>query len=353
MFAIQRREQILDRLRSSGSVTVAELADRFDVGELTIRRDLTALADKGLVTRVHGGATIRSDLDTSVRSSSGGALYRIGMIVPTLNFYWPTVITGARAAAAELGVELVVRGASYDPTDQRRQIHALADSGTVHGLIVAPESHEQDGAAMLSWLDRLELPVILAERRVPHGLLLERLEWVGTDHYLGAALAVRHLNDKGHRRIGLVLPPMSPTSVDLRAGWHRAVLDLGIEEGPELELALNRTDGAETDAALHNIISSCRETGTSALLVHSDIQAMRLVDFCFDTGIRIPEDLAIVAYDDEIASNNQTPITALRPPKAEVGRRAIEMMVARLGRSKEHVVQRTMLLPTLMPRSST
>ena len=138
-FGLSRREHILDELRRTGSVRVADLARELRVSELTIRRDIGHLADRGLVTRVHGGATLRSRLDTTVPASAGAPIrFRVGMVVPSLSYYWPHIMIGARAAATDLGVQLILRGASYSVDDQRRQISSLVESGSLHGLIVAP-----------------------------------------------------------------------------------------------------------------------------------------------------------------------------------------------------------------------
>ncbi len=168
-FGLSRRERILDELRRIGSVRVADLARDFGVAELTIRRDIGHLADRGLLTRVHGGATLRSRLDTTVpmNSSMGAQVrFRVGMVVPSLSYYWPEVIIGARSAATERGVQLALRGASYSVEDQRRQIATLVDSGSLHGLITATETAGADGQALLHWLEALPIPVVLAERRV-------------------------------------------------------------------------------------------------------------------------------------------------------------------------------------------
>src|SRR6478609_617555 len=80
-FGLSRREHILDELRRSGSVRVADLARELGVSELTIRRDISHLADRGLLTRVHGGATLRSRLDTTVPVAAAAAApirYRVG-----------------------------------------------------------------------------------------------------------------------------------------------------------------------------------------------------------------------------------------------------------------------------------
>src|SRR5690606_23516875 len=171
-FGLSRREHIMDELRRTGSVRVSDLARELGVAELTIRRDIGRLADEGLVTRVHGGATLRSALDTTVptRAAASAPRFRVGMVVPSLNYYWPQIIVGARAAATEQRVQLALRGASYAIDDQRRQIASLVDSGGVHGLIVAPENAGAEGHAMLEWLDALPIPVVLVERRSPAAL---------------------------------------------------------------------------------------------------------------------------------------------------------------------------------------
>lgn len=353
-FGIERRERILDELRFRGAVMVRDLAAAFGVSEVTIRRDISVLADRGLVTRVHGGATLRSSLDRSAVLHSDGAhaRYRIGMVVPTLSYYWPQIITGARAAAAATGAQLVLRGASYDLADQRRQIGALVDSGTVHAIVAAPEAAGQDAAAILGWLDELDLPVVLVERRAPTPLALRRLEWVTTDHEFGAVLAVSHLYELGHRRIGLALPPWSPTGRQLRQGWRRAHPELGLDPEATFEHTLYESGDPGRRQNLTDLVDRCRETGTTALLVHSDPHAIDLEHHCLDHGVRIPDDLAIVCYDDEFAADGEPPLTAVRPPKTHIGRLAVETVVARLSEGTRRPVQRLQVLPELVVRAS-
>ena len=353
-FGLSRREHILDELRRTGAVRVADLARELGVSELTIRRDIGQLADRGLVTRVHGGATLRSRLDTTVPASSGAPIrFRVGMVVPSLSYYWPHVIIGARAAATELGVQLILRGASYSVDDQRRQIASLVESGSLHGLIVAPETLGADGRALLHWLEALPIPVVLAERRVPSALALTSLEWVTTDHVFGGSLAVDHLASLGHRRVGILTSAGSPTSWQLRRGWDRAVEGLGLECLVDVDATLDALDGVAREALIADVLERCRESSTTALLIHNDPQAVLLQQYARDHGWSIPDDLAIVAYDDEVAQSAEPAITALRPPKQQVGRLAVETMVARLSEGARRPVQRVYLLPELLPRDST
>lgn len=355
-FGLSRRERILDELRRAGAVRVADLARELGVAELTIRRDISHLADRGLLTRVHGGATLRSRLDTTVPVAAAAATplrYRVGMVTPSLSYYWPHIIVGARAAATELGVQLILRGASYSVDDQRRQIASLVESGSLHGLIAAPETAGADGQALLQWLESLPIPVVLAERRAPSALALTRLEWVTTDHVFGGSLAADHLAALGHRRVGIITSSGSPTSFHLRRGWDRAVAELGLECPVDVDASLDAMDGVARESLIADLLDRCRTTGTTALLIHSDPQAVLLQQYARDHGWSIPQDLAVIAYDDEVAQSAEPPITALRPPKQHVGRLAVETMVDRLGDGPRRPVQRTYVLPELQLREST
>src|SRR4051812_25195810 len=103
LFGVQRHERLLGELRRSGSVRVADLARELGVSELTIRRDIAALAERNLVTRVHGGATLPNQGGEPRRTKQPGTRFTIGIVVPSLDFYWPPIVAGARAAAAALG----------------------------------------------------------------------------------------------------------------------------------------------------------------------------------------------------------------------------------------------------------
>ncbi|VXB88672.1 substrate-binding domain-containing protein [Pseudoclavibacter sp. 8L] len=355
-FGLLRRERILNELRRAGSVRVAALARQLEVSELTIRRDITHLSDRGLLTRVHGGATLRSRLDTSVPSVAAQATairFRVGMVTPSLSYYWPQVIVGARAAATDLGVQLVLRGASYSVDDQRRQISSLVESGGLHGIIAAPETGGADGRALLHWLESLPVPVVLAERQASSVAALTSLEWVTTDHVFGGSLAADHLASLGHRRVGILTSTGSPTSAQLRQGWSGAVKELGLESVVDVDANLDDMDGQSREAFIARVLDDCRRASATALLIHSDPQAVLVQQYARDHGWSIPDDLAVIAYDDEVAQNAEPPITALRPPKQHIGRLAVETMVSRLEEGPRRPVQRTRVLPVLHARSST
>jgi DNA-binding LacI/PurR family transcriptional regulator len=350
LFGVQRHERLLGELRRSGSVRVADLARELGVSELTIRRDIAALAERNLVTRVHGGATLPNQGGGAEPRRAGrpGTRFTIGIVVPSLDFYWPPIVAGARAAAAALGVTLQLRGSSYDPDEDRRQIGRLVDGNQVQGLLLAPSLDEE----MIDWVGRLPVPTILIERQ-PHRWTAtpRQLEWVRSDHALGAEIATHHLHQQGHRRIGLVLSRGSPTSEHLLQGWRAACAELGISDAMVVRESV-ALGAREHRRIIRDILAECRRARITALIVHSDPDAMSVAQFCAEHGVAIPDDLALVSYDDEVAHLAEPALTAVRPPKHHVGRLAVELMVSRLLDGDRRPSQRVLVAPELVVRHS-
>ncbi|MER5183507.1 substrate-binding domain-containing protein [Streptomyces sp. NPDC002896] len=98
-----------------------------------------------------------------------------------------------------------------------------------------------------------------------------------------------------------------------------------------------------------------RERGATAAVLHGDVDALMLVQHLMDSGVKVPQDCSVVAYDDVVAAFGSTPLTAVAPPKAAIGRAAAELLLYRLagpdGAGAEPV-RRTELLPELKVRGS-
>jgi DNA-binding LacI/PurR family transcriptional regulator len=362
-FNLQRRERLMTELRLHGAVRVRDLAPLLGVSELTVRRDLTVLAEQRLLTKVHGGAVLPARLGPAVRRRRAGrARFTIGMVVPSLDFYWPPIVAGARAAAAVLGSTIQLRGSSYDPAEDRRQIMRLVDAGQVQGLLLAPalggpvlDGRTGPGRAddeVIDWIGRLPVPAILVERQPPRWTQTpHQLEWVRSDHFLGIEMAVRHLHQQGHRRIGLILSQESPTSIHLGRGWTLACADLGLPDDIVFHESVRLEAPGRRDLVA-DILRRCTRSATTALVVHSDPDAMAVAQLCGEQGLTIPGDLALVSYDDEVAHLAEPALTAIRPHKEHVGRVAVELMVARLLEGRHRPVQRVLVAPELMIRDS-
>lgn len=340
----ERRARLIARVRETGSARVSDLSRVLGVTPVTVRRDLALLVAEGTLEKVHGGARIpaRSTgagahtgagtgiLRPDAASAGGTDQLTIGMVVPSIDYYWPEVIRGARDA--EHGAaRLILRGASYDVDQVRRQVAALVgDDGApgVDGLLVAPPVDGPEAAELGEWLAGLSLPVVLMERRLAAGPYREPLESVATDHALGSGMATRHIAERGHRRVGLVTSRTSPTSAAVRRGFLQVAGELGLDVVLDLETVPLSDAGWADEAAA--VLDRCAGAGATALLVHSDREAISLVEQAQERGVRVPADLAVVAYDDEVAGLADPPLTAVRPPKAAIGAGALELLMRRL-----------------------
>jgi DNA-binding LacI/PurR family transcriptional regulator len=355
--AVERRELILAAVRARGTVRLSELVDELGASPVTVRRDVTALADRGLVTRVHGGVALPRRAETRdaerARSAVGPLPARllVGMVVPSVNYYWPAVVQGAQTAVAAAGSRLALRGSAYDPAEDRRQVSRLLERG-VQVLMVAPSTAGRAGTELVRWLGGLPVPVVLVERVPPPELPTLALDAATTDHALGAGLAVRHLATLGHRRIGLVTSRPSPTSRAVRRGWATAVRELELEVAgvPDLDVPSYGEPGWA--GAFDDVLDTCRANGVRALLVHSDREAIGVVERARDRAIAVPDDLAVVSYDDEVASACDPPLSAVRPDKHRLGLIAAELAMARVGDTADRPVHRVALWPRLVVRES-
>ncbi|MFF1830276.1 LacI family DNA-binding transcriptional regulator [Paenarthrobacter sp. NPDC058040] len=352
LFSLQRRERLMDELRAHGAITVRDIAAKLGVSELTIRRDVNILADEGLVSRVHGGATLPSPLDRSTAGRAAAHSYSIGMVVPSLDYYWPQVISGARGEAEAQNLRILVRGSAYDAADNRRHVQALLDTQNIDGLIVAPDMGGEHGKELLRWLNALPIPVVLAERRSPSEIPAHKLEWVATDHAFGAGMAVRHLWQEGHRMIGCLTDSSSPTSPHVVRGWKQAMAALKIPLDKSIHEDSAKMDNGDRAKHFDRVLELCSSSGTTAMLVHSDTQAVPFVQHCVDRGVDVPGSMAIVGYDDEVAYLAEPAISAVRPPKSYVGKVAVQLMAARLAEGRMRPVHRIDLNPELIVRDS-
>jgi DNA-binding LacI/PurR family transcriptional regulator len=356
MLASERHQIILSLVREHGAVRLAELVDRLGVTSVTVRRDVTELADRGLLTRVHGGVTLtrpRGGQPEPGRTPSvfgpavSGAL--VGMVAPSVEYYWPTVIQGAQSTVAAAGGRLVLRASSYDAAEDRRQITKLLERG-VQTLLVAPATRGPGALDLLRWLGSLTVPVVLVERLPPPELPTLALDAATTAHALGAGLAVRHLVSLGHRAVGLVTSRFSPHSPAVRTGWRETIESLDLDAALDLDVPAYGSRGwaGEYDA----LLARCRRAGVAALLVHADREAIGLIERARDGGIAVPGELAVVTYDDEVAAASDPPLTAVCPQKHRLGVVAAELALARLADTTERPVHRLQLWPTLVVRES-
>ncbi|MFC7480068.1 substrate-binding domain-containing protein [Luedemannella flava] len=156
----------------------------------------------------------------------------------------------------------------------------------------------------------------------------------------------------GHRKVGLVLAGNSPHRAHLRRGWLEASAAYGLDPDATVQALLPDARSPDRDAALDDVLDRCQATGTTALLVHADPEAVALVQHCEERHLAVPGDLSVVAYDDEVAGLFTPPLTAVRPPRRSIGRAAVRLVADRLA-DPDRPAHRVVISPALRIREST
>ena len=359
----QRHERVLELVRERGSLRVADLAAELGVSAVTLRRDVEALAGQGRVHRLHGAvvwpggektvglrARQKSAASTGPAASAEGIV--IGMIVPTTASIFADIVRGAREAVGAQGGRLVLGVSGYvDTEDAVQAAHLVA--GGAEGLLVAPSwPGGVPVGGQEQWLLDRDAPTVLVERSAPPGNPAAALDRVRTDRAHGAAVAVGHFASLGHHRITAVLQE-GPHAAQITAGYESAVRSLGLEAAPG---APSVREHGDYEASVDFLADAVRRRGVTAALVHGDEDAIVLVPRLQALGIRVPDDLALIAYDDEVAPLADVPLTAVAPPKRSVGELAAKLLLGRLAErgtgARPTPRQHVELLPELRIRAS-
>lgn len=358
--AAERHDRLLGLVRERGSARVSDLAGQLGVSPVTVRRDVEELAGRGLLDRVHGSVSWPRGRGGPERAPAGGGRGAgpvLGMLAPSATYYFPEVIRGAHEAAARAGARLILRISDYRPEEDHARTEGLLAAGA-EGLLVAPGWRRPgDPSAYGDWITSLPVPTVLLERQPAPGSRLDGIDRVCSDHRHGVLLAVRHLLELGHGAPLLMARDDSPTALAVRAGYADALGALGVRAPRDVIGSVPaETHPDRFEAAVQALREAVVSGTATAALIHNDVDAIQVVQRLAELGVRVPRDLALIAYDDEVAALADTPLTAVAPPKREVGRQATGLLVERLGHGRgagdDEPRRHLALLPQLRVRAS-
>ncbi|WP_344222231.1 GntR family transcriptional regulator [Kribbella sancticallisti] len=343
--ANQLREQIATGRWSIGDrlPTEHELAKTYEVGINTVRRAVNLLIEESLVRRRQGSGTF-------VLAVPGDSLQRrfIGVLVPSTSYFYPKVIEGIERVLSAAGVRVILSSSEYDLDIEAEQTRQLLQSG-VDGLLLVPNLHLMDKPTQyFEGLPDLPVPYVLIERRPPDPAPDDATPYVCTNHQGGAYAAVRHLMELGHRRIGHLGRHRTGTADAVLAGFDQALADFGLPVIP----AVNRRHEEWFPDDLAEYTQTCVDNDVTAVFCLGDRDASALVLHARRLGLEVPGDFAIVAYDDEVADLGEIPLTAVSPPKAEVGALAADLLLRRLAQGETTPIPQVQLQPRLVIRAS-
>ncbi|MEG3628787.1 LacI family DNA-binding transcriptional regulator [Streptomyces poriticola] len=340
------------RGRSGGRPTLEEVAARAGVGRGTVSRVINGSPRVSEATRAAVEAAV-AELgyvpNTAARALAANRTDAIALVVPepeTRFFaepYFSDMLRGVGAELADTEMQLLLIFAGSDRERQRLAQYLAAHR--VDGVLLV-SVHADDPLPDL--LAQLEIPAVISGPRSAG----ESLASVDSDNYGGARSAVGHLVARGRRRIAHITGLLDVYGAQRRIdGYRDALRDAGqeVDEALVEEGDFTEEGGRRAMAAL---LERC--PGLDAVFAASDVTAAGARQVLREAGRRIPQDVALVGYDDSaIARHLDPPLTSVRQPIEEMGRAMIDLLLTEIadrrpaasrGPARQHVVLPTELV---------
>ena len=352
---IQIADIIRDQIQS-GQIPTGEkipneldIALKYNVSRGTVRQALELLVKEGRLERLPGQGTF------VLEQNEEDCTKRIGVIVPFLrDDLTVRFLRGMESILREQNYSLIYNSSEGDVELECEHVRRLLRD-QVCGLIVMPVSASNE-AMLICKVIPPELPIVLLDRKLP-GF---QANSVFADNRGGAKQAINRLLELGHRQIACISHKGDISSVCERVrGYEEAIRAAGLIplaaiplewHGPNEEGLPTPFTPDELKPLISLLDSPQRPT---AMFCVNDFTAFGVMQCLLDRGIRIPEDISVVGFDDiPLASFMPVPLTTVSQPKQEIGRQAALILLEMI--EEERKLIETVHLPTsLVIRSST
>jgi LacI family transcriptional regulator len=272
----------------------------------------------------------------------------ISVIIPSFtNYFFVQILQGVQDLAAEVGMDLILYGVNHPSQVEqylRRSLHRGHVDGVMFFSMKLPESY-------VTKFQQMQLPLVLVDASHPafDSIRVKNLE--------GGLAATRHLLRLGHRSIAMINASLdSQPAQDRMAGYRMALAEAGIpfREDRVIVSSIGKQDGFNREAGRVSmrllLDGNSGPDAVTAVFAASDVQAIGALEAARESGARIPEDMAMVSFDDiELAQYAE--LTTMRQPMYEMGRLAMEKLYARMKESAGPPTL-TEFLPHLVVRRS-
>lgn len=327
------------------SVTIKDVALAAQVSVATVSRALnghTNVAEAVRTRVIVAAKQLRYTPHAAARSLSSRRTQTLGVVLPDMyGEFFSELVRGVDQAARGHGLHLLVSSYHGRPEEQGEALRAMR--GRVDGLLVM--SPYVVAPAVIAG-DLTTLPMVLINTQAAAG----RVAALNVDNYGGAVAMVEHLVASGHRRIAFIAGPEDNFDAhERRRGYCDALARL-VPEAPEWILPGDFGEAAGHRAGLALVASAARP---DAVFAANDMMALGCLFALAQAGIRVPDDIALAGFDDiPLARYVHPGLTTMRVNIAEVGARAVRMLLAQLGKEPGPAPANEVMAPDLIVRDS-
>jgi len=331
-----------------GRATIRDIADLAGVSIATVSRVLNGRPDVApdtretvlQVVREHGFSTNRG-----ARGLSVGRTGIVGLTLPLVNdAYFGPILGGASEALYEQDMRIMLAPTLHEHDREVSLLERLTHGTTDGAILILPE----ESTAELIHLQELGFPFVVVD---PRETPPEGIPSVSAMHAAGAKLATEHLLELGHRQIGAVTGPAGWYANDERlVGFRAAMAAAGILPDPSL-IAAGDWSITAAEIAAEQLLTL--DDPPTAIFAFNDNGAIGTLNVARRHGLRVPDDLSIMGFDDTFQALIVSPtLTTVRQPLAELGRMGVSLLM-RLLEGQRLDALRIELSTTLVVREST
>jgi LacI family transcriptional regulator len=305
-------------------LTLEDMARMAGVSRSTVSRVINGNPNVKETTRKKILALIQQvnfQPNLAARGLAAGRTGVIGLVIPMgvgaifTDPYFPRFIQGVSAACNSQDYSVMLWLA--DPEYERRTIRQILYNGLVDGVIVASMRLDD---SIVEALTEHSLPFVLAGRHQAS----EKLNFIDVENRAGARTAVRQLVLSGCRRIAAIHGPQTMIAgLARQQGYQDGLNEAGMTLDASLTVECDFTDAGGYQA-MRKLLAGCPD----GLFAASDTMALGAMRAAREAGLRLPEDLAVVGFDDiPAAAVSSPPLTTIRQPILQLGAAAAETLI--------------------------
>lgn len=329
------------------SVTIKDIARECKVNVSTVSRSLSGSYGVKPATRelvLETAKRLKYRPNRVARTMATGRSHSIALVVSDVrNPFFAEVARGAEDAAFAAGCDLILCNSDLDPSKQMRYIRSLADK-QVDGIVM--NSAAPLSAAERKELSNYEMPIVVLNRVAGS----QGFSSVCSDNRQGGAMAAEHLAQLGHREVVQITGPDIQGNLRERTrGFEERFLELTGKEPQKLWGDQSQEGGYSVTRQL-----LADKKKFTALFAANDVMAYGAIRACLEAGLSIPGDVSLVGFDDlDLSAIVNPPLTTVHQAKYEMGKAALEIILARVGKQDSQEAEHRVLDVRLTVRAST
>jgi LacI family transcriptional regulator len=282
------------------------------------------------------------------QSLVSGRTKTLGLVITTIiNPFYPELARGIEDTARSLGYSIILCCTNFDISLEQQYIDMLRSRGVDGIIFTSAHIHDPN----IRRLVEDNFPLVLVNRKISGDPILESVDYVVVDNVKGGFLAVEHLIKMGHRRIGVISGPEdSSAAVERLVGVRKAFNQYGLSPTDLLVLEGDflKPSGYEATRRFLNL-----RTPPHAIFGVNDYMALGALEAILDAGLRVPEDVPLMGFNDiEVSSLKTVELSTIGQKKYEMGSTAVHTLIERIEGKDRDKARQVTLEPELIVRKS-